>query len=224
LRAHTQGNPYQNFTYCSKDKDFEEIGTRPTEPKTKAEDTTFEEALSSPTIREGIQIVKEKRPRDYCLHGEAIERNLKRAKQKPFIHKYTKEQFLIAPVNNYDKSTLIYGLSNLGKTHYACSHFLNPLVVSHIDTLRSLSPDNDGIIFDDMSFKHWAPENVIHLIDQEFDREIHVRYGTINIPAHTPKFFTHNTANPFYLDTIPQEQKDAIERRLAYVHVLNKIF
>lgn len=221
----SKGTPYSNYEYCSKDKAFDELGLRPTAPKQqKNKDTTFSEALAASTVREGLQIIKEKRPRDFLLHGEAIERNLKKAKLTPFTHTYLMEDFTRQPLNNLDTTTLLTGPSNTGKTHYACAHFKNPLVISHIDTLKSLSPDHDGIIFDDMSFKHWAPESVIHLIDQEFDREIHIRYGTTHIPAHTPKIFTHNTDNPFYKDDTPEEQKIAIERRLERVNVINKLF
>lgn len=220
-----KGTSYQNFIYCSKDKDYDEFGSRPrpTKKECNEEDITFAEALAANTVTEGIRIVKEKRPRDYCLHGDSIERNLKRHKQPIFQHKFKADDFNIGlqPVN---KSTLIYGESNTGKTHYACAHFSRPLVCSHIDDLRDLSPDNDGIIFDDMSFKHWPPESIIHLLDTDFDRSINVRYGTITIPARTRKIFTHNTDNPFYCSAIQEQQREAIERRYTSVHVHNRLF
>lgn len=98
-------------------------------------------------------------------------------------------------------------------------------MVSHIDTLKMLSPDHDGIVFDDMSFKHWPPESVIHLLDQEFDRDINVRYGTVHIPAHTPKIFTHNSDNPFYdQEKICDDQREAIERRLSRVNLRTNLY
>uniref|UniRef100_UPI0040487C94 hypothetical protein n=1 Tax=Roseivirga sp. TaxID=1964215 RepID=UPI0040487C94 len=224
-RAHwevAKGTPYDNFIYCSKDGKFVESGDRPRAPKkSKDKDTTYAEAIQASTVQEGIAIVKQKRPRDYCLHGESIERNLKRAKHTPFVHKYTGFNRDPLPLQ---KTLLFYGDSNTGKTHFACSHFKNPLVCSHIDKLKTLSPDHDGIVFDDMSFKHWPIESVIHLLDQEFEREINIRYGTTIIPANTPKIFTHNTANPFYQEEANEEQKTAIERRLQRVHIHNKLY
>ncbi len=222
--------PWKNYKYCaglSEGKTANKInewGTRPKEPKEKGlGDVPYCEALAAPTIREGIAIIKEKKPRDYCLHGESIERNLKRAKIEPFLHKFSPDSFT-TPLQPLDKSTLLYGDTNIGKTHYAAAHFQNPLVCSHMDNLKSLSPDHDGVIFDDMSFKHWPIESVIHLVDIEFARTINVRYGTVHIPASTRKIFTHNTRNPFYGDTIDPEQSGAVDRRMNVVHIHNKLF
>lgn len=112
----------------------------------------------------------------------------------------------------------------MGKTHYALAHFKNPLVVSHIDKLKQLSPDHDGIVFDDMCFTHWPPSSIIHLVDTELERDINIRYGTVNIPAGTRKIFTYNSDNPFYKEDISDEQKIAIERRIHRVHVLNVLY
>lgn len=223
-RAHweiSKGTPWQNRVYCTKDGKFEECGTVPKQPKEK--DETYKEALEAPTVREGVAIVKDKRPRDYCMHGEAIERNLKRAKTAPYTQVYPIESFN-RPAFPLGKSLLFSGPSNTGKTHFAAAHFKNPLICSHIDKLKTLNTDHDGIVFDDMSFKHWPIEAVIHLLDQEFEREINVRYGTTIIPANTPKIFTHNTSNPFYADEVDAEQKVAVERRLQRVIIHNKLY
>ncbi len=223
-RAHitaAKGTDWQNHVYCSKDMEFTEWGSIPHQPKEK--DTTYEEALAATTVEEGLKVVRTKRPRDYCLYGETIERNLKRHKKAKFIKKYKLEEFN-RPSLNLDKATLVCGETNCGKSHFAAAHFENPLFVRHIDKLKTLCPDHDGIIFDDMSFKHWPPEAVIHLLDQEFDTDVNVRYNTAFVPAHTPKIFTHNDENPFYKLDVSTEQQLAIERRLNRVIILNKLY
>ncbi len=221
-----KGTGWENFVYCSKDGDFEELGTRPKQPKKNktTADEPYLEAFKANSIEEGLGIIRQKRARDYCLHGEAIERNLKRARKPDYVQRYSADKFII-PLQELAKTTLICGPSNLGKTHYACAHFKRPLICSHIDNLKQLTPDHDGIIFDDMSFKHYPPESVIHLLDTEFPRTINVRYGTTSIPANTKKIFTHNSDNPFYdCDKIEETQRDAIERRVTRVNILNKIY
>lgn len=224
-RAHLEpakGNDWQNKVYCSKDGDFQEWGIIPKAPKEK--DSTYAEALSANTVAEGLAVVKEKRPRDYCLHGETIERNLKRHKCQPYKSKYKLSDFNKSPLC-LSKATLLCGTTNCGKTQFAKAHFKNALFIRHIDKLKTFNPDHDGIIFDDMSFKQWPPEAVIHLLDTEEDSEIHVRYGTANIPSNTVKVFTHQSENPFYdLEKATQDQQDAIERRLDRVIILNKLY
>lgn len=246
-RAHwekCQGTVEQNVAYCKKgnqsheewkqlgtmgpnygiDANFREVGEIPEVKKVNAKKRNFGDALVAPTVKEGMEIIKEREPDSYLLHGEAIERNLKRSHTAPFIKTYTLDMFNHDPLVFDKNATLVYGPTNCGKTSFVLAHFVNPLVCSHIDKLKTLSPDNDAIIFDDMSFKHWPKEAIIHLLDYELDREINVRYGTVSIPAKIPKVFTHNTPNPFYDDEIDEDQKQAIERRLSRFHVLNKLY
>lgn len=231
-----RGTPYQNFLYCAKGvqthaewielkdagpnygkgAEFLEWGQRPKAPinshKKKPPDTTYSEALAAPSVREGMEIIKTRKARDFCWHGAAIERNLKAAKVQTYASKFLPTDFN-QDLLSLEKSTLITGPSGTGKTQWALAHFKNPLLVSHVDKLKTLNPDHDGIVFDDMSFDHWPPESVIHLLDTEVEREIHVRYGTVTIPANIRKIFTHNKANPFYKFDTSNEQIVAIERR-----------
>ena len=226
-RAHwevTEGTGYENYVYCTKEggRTFE-TGERPKEvtkgTKRKSHGgLAFSAALAAPTVSAGIGIIRAGAPRDYCLHGESIERNLKRAKRTPFTHRFEKSDFTME-IKSYEKAVLVYGGSGLGKTHWTTRHFNTPLMVSHIEDLKQFSPENDGIVFDDMSFKHWPIESVVHLLDMEFDRSINVRYGTVTIPAHTPRMFTHNTPNPFYNEDGDLEQIKAIKRRHEVIHV-----
>ena len=244
-----KGTPYQNFLYCAKGDQsheewlelreagpnyganalFLEWGQRPKAPinahKKKPADNTYAEALAAPTIEEGMDIVRKRKARDYCLHGESIERNLKRAKVSKINSnsKYDSSAF-IETLKPLDRSTLFCGPSGFGKTQFALAHFKNPLLVRHIDKLKNLHPDHDGIVFDDMSFKHIPHDGVIHLLDIDCDSDIHVRYGVATIPANTRRIFTHNTPNPFYKDDVEDAQKVAVERRLSRYTFHSKLF
>lgn len=245
----TKSTDYQNYLYCAKGEQtkqeweafretgpnwglnaqFLEWGTRPTAPlnahKKKPADSTYAEALAAPTVAEGMEIVKKRKARDFCLHGETIEGNLKRHKKGPpkTQSRFLETDFTVPLRGDLSKATLFCGPTNIGKTQYALAHFKNPLLVSHIDELRTLHPDHDGVVFDDISFKNRPPHSIIHLLDMDVDRAIHCRYGNATIPANFRRIFTFNTENPFYNDDVEQEVKNAIERRLQRVRFHNDL-
>lgn len=177
----------------------------------------YTEAILSETVRQGMEIIQKKKPRDFVLYQENIERTLKKLKRtvyKPVT--YPLCDYVVDPLEFEGKAILVHGPTDIGKTKFCRAHFENPLVISHIDQLKKYEAGvHDGLIFDDMSFTHWPPEAVIHLLDMEEEREIHCRYANAVMPAGVPRVFTHNYPNPFYnLDTTMPAQRDAIERRL----------
>lgn len=109
---------------------------------------------------------------------------------------------------NDNKSYVLIGPSGCGKTTWALKHAPKPsLFVSHIDDLKHLKPHiHKSIIFDDMDFKQWPKTSQIHLVDRFLPRSIHVRYGTVKIPAGIAKIFTCNE--------YPFEVHEAITRRV----------
>jgi len=90
------------------------------------------------------------------------------------------------------KSVILIGPTNIGKTCWALSHFLNPLLVRHTEDLKRLHPDHDGIVFDDMEFSHWPRTAQIHILDMDFPTSINVKNGSICIPKGMPRIFTGN--------------------------------
>jgi len=252
-RAHwtkADGTPMQNSNYCKKGEqpkaewdahkekgpnwglnaEFMEIGAIPQRKaasgtKEERQNNVARQAMECDTVHEGMALLKRELSFEYLRFGESMERNLKRAKTEVFQSPFELTSFNINPLIFEGKSILLWGTNNSGKTNYALAHFKNPLFCSHIDVLKQLSPDHDGIVFDDMKFSHWPVESVIHLLDYDFPRDINCRYVTAHIPAKMRKVFTHNTENPFYkTGEIDPEQQAAVERRLQRIHVNNKIY
>lgn len=136
-----------------------------------------------------------------------------------FIPKYALESFSWAPITDWSKSQVFYGLSGIGKSQFALAHFKSPLFVSHMDQLANFEAQrHDGIVFDDMSFLHTPREAQIHIIDIDLPRAIHIRYHCANIPAGVKKIFTTN--NPGGIIFSGQGIDLAIDRRIKSLCLL----
>lgn len=156
-------------------------------------------------------------PSDYIRYHAGIEKYAKRVQLITQKAKYTLEsccKFLeLSPLENY--TNVVIGAPCMGKTQYALAHFKQPLFVTHIDDLLDLNELHDGIVFDDMDFRHWHRTHIIHLVDYEQDRSIHCRYRTAKIPAYTLKVFCCNEY-PFI------EDDEAISRRVNVTEVCKR--
>jgi len=129
---------------------------------------------------------------------------------------YSLDTFILPPLD-LTLPVILWGPPGIGKTSFAKAHFKNPLMVSHMDDLLSLS-DHDGIIFDDMSFRHMPRSAQIHITDTDEDRSIHCRYRCAEIPMGTKKIFCTNEEGGYCLDL----NDAAIMRRVVVVNV-NKL-
>lgn len=100
------------------------------------------------------------------------------------------------PFTSWSSSHVLWGPAGCGKTQFALAHFAQPLLVSHADMLKAFNPSvHDGIVFDDMNFKHWPREAQIHIVDTQNTRGINVKNGCVIIPPQTRKIFTTNIEN-----------------------------
>lgn len=142
-----------------------------------------------------------------------------------FQHEFTLDQYSEKMSSDiFSKAVLVYGPSGIGKTNWVLAHFENPLLISHMDQLKDITPEHDALVFDDISFKHMPIGSVIHLLDMKFDRQIHTRYSNATIPKGMKRVFTYNLSNPFYDDNLTHaEHKNAVDRRLTKIHV-TKLF
>jgi hypothetical protein len=120
---------------------------------------------------------------------------------------------------------LLYGDAGTGKTNFALSHFENPVLVSHIDDLKKINDETDGIVFDDMAFNKYPHGSIIHLLDRDMERSIHSRYFNATIPANIPKIFTSNRDDIFIPEgDLNEEQMKALKRRYKVLHVTVPLF
>lgn len=115
------------------------------------------------------------------------------------------------PLRGDSICVIYWGETGIGKTEFALAQFKKPLMVRHIDDLGQLEPTvHDGIVFDDMSFRHMPRTAQIHLIDAR-SSSIHIRYTTATIPDKFPRIFTTND----YGGAIVDLEDPAIKRRVA---------
>lgn len=135
---------------------------------------------------------------------------------------YPLSQFIRPPLD-LSKPVLLFGGSGIGKTQYALAHFNKPLLVTHIDDLKKLE-DHDGIVFDDMSFRHWPAESIINLLQWETPASVHCRFINAHMPARMPRIFTTNDPDIFLPEKpISADHQYAIERRIQRIDLQYKL-
>lgn len=225
-RAHfevARGSPQQNTEYCTKEDTRLEgpwiFGESTTQGKRSDLAQLAEKIKSGATKRQ----IFEEHPSSYLRYRSNILKTCEDFKP-PYESQYQLVDFDI-PSLDLSLPHLLYGPTGTGKTQYALAHFAHPLLVRHLDTLRSFEPGvHDGIVFDDMSFKHLFPEAVIHLLDWDCDAQVHIRYDVGIIPAKTPRIFTHNNGDIFEVEKATDEQTRAIARRYRKTYVPVPIF
>lgn len=163
------------------------------------------------------------------IHHRGISRGIIMLQQTDDVAEFKKEQFPWTEEHKLDwtKTQIFWGESGIGKTQWALSLFKKPLLVSHIDQLSGFDKSYDGIIFDDMNFTgnahgkgEWPIGSQIHLVDQDNNRNIHIRYEIANIPAHTKKVLTTNTKDGWVVAL----DDAAVRRRVAVTELKRFVF
>lgn len=216
-RAHFEGalgTAEENTKYCTKDGDiFIKKGTAMNQGKRTDLEEIGEEIKNGATLKD----ICDNHFSDFIRYHAGFKAAIKLNEERDVKSDFKLEDFSIPALSNTDqKAQIVWGESGVGKTMYALAHFKTPLMCSHIEDLLMLNPKkHDGIVFDDMSFTHMPRTAQIHLVDMAFTRTIHVRYGTVRLPARFPRIFTTNELGGRCLDLMDP----AISRRVTCTQV-----
>lgn len=123
------------------------------------------------------------------------------------------------------KCLFVTGATGTGKTRWALSQFVSPLLVSHMSDLKQYSPNqHDGIVFDDMEFRKMSAAEAIHILDWEMPRTLNVKHGSVTIPANTRKIFTSNQAFAEVMPECPEQTFLALLRRVTIMPVTSNLY
>lgn len=170
----------------------------------------FKVAVELEDPDEGLKYLWLKRPRDMCLHGDAIEKNLKR-KQFKMDPLKEKDTFKRPFETDFSRLIIMKGKAGIGKTQYARAHFKKPLTADQNDDLKNFSPDFDGIVLDDLSFIQHPVNNQKKICDVTVSRSVWARNRDARLTP-CPIIATCN------YDQIPFDLNDpAIQRRVRVI-------
>lgn len=211
------GSPSQNRDYCMKDGVFSEFGAISSESQgTRKDLDVVKEKIDNGASMEEIM---EDHFTTWCRNRNSLNVYYDIKNTEPLEVRFNLDSF---PENwrniEWDhKSIILWGESGIGKTCFAKALYPKALLVSHMDDLLKYNQKKyEGIIFDDMDFKHHPRTAQIHLLDVDDSRSIHCRYSTALIPRNTPKVFTTNELN----GEIFNMDDRAIKRRSSIHHLV----
>lgn len=184
--------------------------------------TSARKRASEGEVDEAMKLLEHpKTVRDLTLHSNSIRKNLESLVPKRQKTIYSLDSFKVNFSWNRTRTLILWGPTETGKSSLAKALLPKALFVSHMDRLRDYDPKQyEGIIFDDMSFKHIPRDGQIHLVDTFDDRDIHCRYSPAFLPAGTPRIITSNNAPADIL----LAEDPAIVRRIQVVEIDTPIF
>lgn len=173
------------------------------------EDDPFATAANMEDPDEALALLWKKRPKDMCMHGSSIEKNLKR-KLFTMDPLKAKDTFIRPFETDFSKLIIMKGKAGIGKTQFARAHFKRPLTCDQNDDLKNFSPQYDGIVLDDLSFTHHHINNQKKICDVTVSRSVWARNRDARLTP-CPIIATCN------YDQIPFDLTDPAIQRRVYV-------
>lgn len=136
--------------------------------------------------------------------------------------KYTLSDFTIPELDfSNNKTKILVGPTNIGKTQFACAHFKNPLVITNKQDWANYNSDvHDGAVIDDMTFTKNNPVEMLHKLDMREPSSIRVLYGNVTVPAGFKRIFTCNSEELFWPENAAAETMEAYRTRCEVIHLL----
>jgi hypothetical protein len=166
-----------------------------------------------------------KTARDLTVHGDAIQRNLQKLVTCKLVVPYSIDTYKLNFVWDRTKTLILWGPTNTGKTSLAKALLPKALFVRHMDRVKEyINGTFEGIIFDDMGFKHLPREAQLHIVDTYDITDIHVRYGVATLPSGTPRIITTNLMPQELLLSTNGEIDPAIARRIEIVYIGDPLY
>jgi len=131
-----------------------------------------------------------------------------------------KQDLSLAKAQN--KSLFLLGEAGTGKTKFIESYCINilkltPLIINNFDSIKKFDDNrHNAIIIDDICLKACDRSTVVKLLDSEDITTFRVTYGSVTIPANTPRFILSNIE---LKDLVNFELDEAITRRILVTNI-----
>lgn len=197
----------------------------------------------STSVAQGMQCLLDEHPKEYFERGKHIKcmLELKHA-PAPLPPKYSMAQFNadadavkvdLRAITASSKSIIFSGPTGCGKTSLAITLISalgagRAVKINTRDGFKAADGETGGVVVDDMEMVTWSPEELLNILNPEFDCTINCRYGDAHLRAGLPRIFTTNTAMIGRDTFLPQgrnaHQEAALNRRMHIIRIAGQLF
>jgi len=183
-------------------------------------------------IREALLLFKKEKPDFYMKHHMSLEKSLRGLflKAQGAVAKFDFGKFVmpdgliqdLSLAKAQNKSLFLLGEAGTGKTKFIESYCINilkltPLIINNFDSIKKFDDTrHNAIIIDDICLKGCDRSTVVKLLDSEDITTFRVTYGSVTIPANTPRFILSNIE---LKDLVCFELDEAITRRIIVTNI-----